>query len=171
MYSRSKIIRSQIILICMVSGIILISNSCDYKRSQTIPKDIQVLSKKTICDFNSYRVFEYTLQQLEGTSISNWQDGLVCKGYSNRPMSLPWTRYDDLSIEDKGTIEYFIENIDIYSNLDFVKLGSYDKHEFWVAACRTEWINEVSGEINENYHVLYFLNKSQSRLYEIRNLD
>lgn len=171
MCSRNQLRSGTILVIGLLIGISLINSSCDYKRNQTIPKDIEILSKTRICNFDNYQVFEYILNSATESSISEWQDGLVCEGYSNRPMSLPWTKFDQLSLANMANIEYFLENMDRHTDLDLLSQLTIDKNGFWAAACRTEWINEATGEKNSNYHVVYILDLNESILYEIRNID
>jgi len=144
----------------------LLLSSCNYKSEQSIPKKIVVTSQKEICKMNIYTVDKFELKNIKSTSISDWQKGLICEGYSDRPMMLPWIYYTELPDNTKNSLVWFLERLNRCDiNLDTVKSS------LWVAACRTEYIDEVSMNVNWTYHVVFFLDRDSKILYEIRSMD
>src|SRR5690606_17661230 len=122
-------------------------------------------SHEEVCSFSIYKVYKYSLEGVDKTKTTDWQKGLTCEGYSDRPMNLPWTSYNQLSSERKSALTYFFDNLEA---CDSNKIAT---NTLWVAACQTETVNEASESLSVKYHVLYLLDRSAAILYEIRNLD
>ena len=136
----------------------------DYQRTQELPKGVRKVSEKKLCSFGSYEAYEIKLSEIINVTITKWNKGLICEGYSDKPMRLDWIKMSNLSIQNEKSLDYFVEKLESCK----FKVN----RDLYVSACRTEYnAPKTDGSKSFNYHRVYFLNTAESIMVEVVNLD
>lgn len=143
---------------------IFIIISCDYKREQEIPRNIEIISYSENCNFRLFIAKEISLKNIDKSTLSDWQKGLVCEGYADEPRSIEWQEYNSLEYSYRDSFKYFIPHLE---NCFDVKL---DLDNIWMAACITK-IRSLDDSYDTKYYRIFILDKKNSNFYEIENLD
>lgn len=153
-------IKRVLIFVCL--AIIL---GCDYQREQAFPSSVDVIINSEYCNFNIYRVKQFSLKNLNKTTLSDWQKGLICEGYTDRIHTIAWQEYNTLLYTDRVDLKYFINKTEDCFDVKF------SLEELTISACISKLKNSHHGNFDTNYHKIFLLDKGNSKFYEIENLN
>lgn len=138
--------------------------SCDYVRKQRIPSGVDIESHALVGSKNIYNIYRYKLTDLANSDLNTWNKNLICEGYSDQSMRIDWHEYYLSNTEN--SLSYFYDTL-----LEFREDTVSFNKDFFVGGCKTDWVTDPDGKLNTTYHVVYFLDKENNKLIEVRSVD